>query len=70
MSEQYHRGELKVALDPSHPAHILPPGLPRSHAVLDIGCGAGQTLIAAYPDRISYGVDVDVEALKLGGCAT
>jgi len=64
--EQYHRAELKIAFDPSHPEHLLPPSLPRSHKVLDIGCGAGQTLIAAYPDRISFGLDIDLNALKLG----
>jgi len=66
MTERYHRGELEIAFDPSHPAHILPPPLPRSQRVLDIGCGAGQTLIAAYPDRISFGLDIDLDALKLG----
>ena len=70
MSEDYHRGELKIALDPSHPAHILPPPLPRSRRVLDIGCGAGQTLIAAYPDRVSFGLDIDFDALKLGRSLT
>ncbi len=68
--QQYHLGELTVALDPGHPANILPPALPESHVVLDIGCGAGQTLIAAYPDRVSYGIDVDAAALKLGRSLT
>jgi ubiquinone/menaquinone biosynthesis C-methylase UbiE len=70
MSERYHRGELAVALDPNHPAHILPPPVSRSQRVLDIGCGAGQTLIAAYPDRVSFGLDMDLDALKLGRCLT
>lgn len=70
MSEDYHRGELKIALDPSHPAHILPPSLPCSRKVLDIGCGAGQTLIAAYSDRVSFGLDIDLDALKLGRSLT
>jgi len=69
-TQQYHLGELKVALDPSHPSNILPPALPESHTVLDIGCGAGQTLIAAYPDRVSFGIDVDAAALKLGRSLT
>jgi ubiquinone/menaquinone biosynthesis C-methylase UbiE len=34
--------------------------------VLDVGCGAGQTLIAAYPDQNSFGIDVDLAALELG----
>ncbi|MEP6715422.1 MAG: class I SAM-dependent methyltransferase [Terriglobia bacterium] len=66
MSENYHLRELAIALDASHSAHILPPPLPPSDRVLDIGCGAGQTLIAAYPDRISFGLDIDFDALKLG----
>jgi ubiquinone/menaquinone biosynthesis C-methylase UbiE len=70
MSEHYHGAELKIALDPSHPAHILPPPLPGSRRVLDIGCGAGQTLIAAYPDRVSFGLDIDLDALKLGKSLT
>ena len=66
MSESYHRRELEIALDPRNPAHILPPALPPSARVLDIGCGAGQTLIAAYPDRLCFGLDPDFEALRLG----
>jgi ubiquinone/menaquinone biosynthesis C-methylase UbiE len=69
-SEQYHRAELKVALESSHTAHILPPPLPGLERVLDVGCGAGQTLIAAYPGRIAFGIDVDVAALKLGKSLT
>ena len=68
--EHYHRAELRIALDPSDPEHLQPPPLPRSHKVLDIGCGAGQTLIAAYPDRISFGLDIDLNALKLGRSLT
>jgi len=70
MSEAYHREELRIALDPNHPAHLLPPQLPVSRRVLDIGCGAGQTLTAAFPDRISFGLDIDLEALKLGRSLT
>src|SRR5262249_18921537 len=70
MSEAYHRGELAVALDPSHPSHILPPPLEARQLVLDVGCGAGQTLIAAYPDRVSFGLDIDRAALKLGRSLT
>ncbi len=70
MSEQYHLDELKIALDPNHPKHILPPALPSSKRVLDIGCGAGQTLIARYPDRVSFGLDIDVDALQIGRSLT
>jgi ubiquinone/menaquinone biosynthesis C-methylase UbiE len=70
MSDEYHLRELSVARDPSHPAHILPPPLPVSKKVLDVGCGAGQTLIAAYPDRVCFGMDIDFSALRLGQTLT
>jgi SAM-dependent methyltransferase len=70
VSERYHRAELEAALDPNHPAHILPPAVPLSHRVLDLGCGAGQTLTAAYPDRLCFGIDIDLEALRLGRSLT
>jgi len=44
--DSYHLAELRVGLDPSNPAHSLPP-IVIGDKVLDIGCGAGQTLIAA-----------------------
>ncbi len=66
MSREYHLAELRIALDSKHPKHILPPSVPATACVLDIGCGAGQSLIAAYPDRVTFGVDVDFDALQLG----
>jgi ubiquinone/menaquinone biosynthesis C-methylase UbiE len=70
MNEQYHNVELSIALDPTHPNHILPPPLPKSARVLDVGCGAGQTLIASYPDRLSFGTDVDLDSLRFGKALT
>lgn len=67
---EYHLQELVIALDAHHPKHFLPPALAPARRILDIGCGAGQTLIAAYPDRVSFGVDVDFEALDLGQSLT
>jgi len=66
----YNLDELKIATDPAHPKHILPPRLPPSSRVLDIGCGAGQSLIAVYQDRVSFGVDIDLHALGLGRSLT
>ena len=66
----YNLGELKIALDPASPKHILPPCLPAPSRVLDVGCGAGQSLIAAYRDRVSFGIDIDLHALKLGRSLT
>jgi SAM-dependent methyltransferase len=66
----YHLRELKVALDPTSGRHILPPPAPPGWKILDLGCGAGQALIAAYPERLSYGLDIDLDALKLGRSLT
>jgi len=61
----YHLGELRVALDPTNPNRILP-DLTGARRILDIGCGAGQSLIALQPQDYSFGIDVDPEALQLG----
>jgi ubiquinone/menaquinone biosynthesis C-methylase UbiE len=68
----YHRRELAVALDPRAPGHLLPAIGAADQRVLDIGCGAGQTLIAAgLVDReLVVGLDVDEEALALGRSLT
>jgi ubiquinone/menaquinone biosynthesis C-methylase UbiE len=70
LSEQYHLGELEVAQNPSHPAHILPPSVPIGSRILDVGCGAGQTLIAAYGEQLTFGIDIDLPALRLGRTLT
>jgi ubiquinone/menaquinone biosynthesis C-methylase UbiE len=70
MGDAYHLEELQVARDPSHPGHRLPPAAPVDARILDIGCGAGQTLIAAYPDRVTFGLDCDRDALRLGRTLT
>ena len=44
----------------------MPPIPPAPSRVLDIGCGAGQRLIAGCADRVSFGIDLDETALKLG----
>lgn len=61
----YHLAELEIASDPGHPGHVNPP-IPRHARVLDVGCGAGQTLIAAARDEAAVGVDLDLGALRLG----
>ena len=71
----YHLAELEIAADPGHPAH-LNPAIPPGARVLDLGCGAGQTLIAAVPDAApetrshAVGVDRDLAALALGRALT
>lgn len=60
----YHEGELRVALDTANPHRLVPqPG--DATAILDIGCGAGQTLVALGVARRSVGVDIDVAALRV-----
>lgn len=66
VSDSYHLDELRIALDPSHPAHILPPEVERGSSVLDLGCGAGQTMIAAYPNHVTFGLDIDLSVLQFG----
>lgn len=67
---EYHLRELEIARDPHRPEHAMPPYLPPPARVLDIGCGAGQTLIAGFADRVSFGMDVDLSALQLGRTLT
>lgn len=64
----YHLAELRVAQDPSDTRHILPPIGPEYRRVLDVGCGAGQTLIASRlpAATLAVGVDPSLPAVKLG----
>lgn len=68
MGDAYHLEELRIALDRAHPSNELPPSMPPGAAILDIGCGAGQTLIAAYQGQPNacFGLDIDLDALRLG----
>jgi ubiquinone/menaquinone biosynthesis C-methylase UbiE len=64
----YHAEELRIALSADHPAKSLPPLGPSHTRVLDVGCGSGQTLIAAVvgTGRECFGVDIDPAALVVG----
>ena len=64
----YHLKELQIALDPESPFHALPKIGPEHRRILDIGCGAGQSLVALKlsPDQESWGVDADETAIELG----
>jgi SAM-dependent methyltransferase len=62
----YHLAELAIARNPNDHRHSAPPPMPKGSRVLDIGCGAGQTLITSCAGQVCFGVDVDLEAVKLG----
>ena len=68
MGSEYHLWELEVARDTSSPYHVSPSIKPHHKRILDVGCGMGQTLIAANlaPDVSAYGVDPDASAIEAG----
>jgi ubiquinone/menaquinone biosynthesis C-methylase UbiE len=57
--------EMRIGLDANHRSHINPDIRGYSH-ILDVGCGAGQTLVSSCPKLPAVGIDVDFAALKLG----
>jgi SAM-dependent methyltransferase len=71
-SPTYHLQELAIARAPTATGHLLPANVPDRARILDIGCGAGQTLIALGPGsgRTVVGIDIDAEALRLGQALT
>lgn len=64
----YHLRELEIARDALHPRHLMPEFGSHHRTILDVGCGMGQTLLAAAlaEDVVAYGVDPDVEAIRAG----
>ena len=67
-SNNYHLEELSIATTVGHSQRLLPPVREADRVVLDVGCGAGQTLIATNfePGTTVIGLDVDKAALALG----
>jgi ubiquinone/menaquinone biosynthesis C-methylase UbiE len=61
----YHDDELRIALDGANPQRVVPE-TGNAESVLDIGCGAGQTLVAIGNHKRRVGVDIDVAALRFG----
>ncbi len=64
----YHTLELKIARDAGDARRVMPTIRAHHKHILDVGCGAGQTLIASNlaRDVEAVGVDIDPEALALG----
>lgn len=67
-SSNYHLEELHIASTAGHSQRIMPSVTKTDRLVLDVGCGAGQTLIATNfePGTTVIGLDVDKSALALG----
>ena len=67
-SNTYHLDELRIANTPGDSRRILPPVLETDRTILDVGCGAGQTLLATTfaPGTTVIGLDRDQSALELG----
>ena len=70
MPANVHLPRGRITLDPNDPLYVTPSPIPEHARILDVGCGPGQTLIAASKDRRAYGVDVSFEALTLGRTLT
>ncbi len=66
-SIEYHLKELAIALDKNDERRGLPSILDSDKAILDIGCGIGQSFIALdCADRICIGLDIDEDAVRYG----
>ena len=64
----YHVLELQIASDPVDGRRVMPAIRAGHRRIVDVGCGAGQTLIASrLPDDVTaIGIDCDESALRLG----
>ncbi|MBD3392361.1 MAG: methyltransferase domain-containing protein [Chitinivibrionales bacterium] len=65
---RYHLEELAIARNPSDPRYAMPSFVGGERVVVDIGCGIGQTFVAAHPGpgTLPVGVDIDFESLVYG----
>ena len=68
VSTEYHLGELRIALDPSRPEHILPDVSACRVGIVDVGCGIGQLFVAKkaeVPQGVRcYGFDIDAASIR------
>src|SRR5437660_9819164 len=64
----YHLKELEIARNPNSPNHAMPSFSENDRAILDIGCGIGQTLVASSLEngKLLVGIDIDLDSLIYG----
>lgn len=64
----YHLKELGIARNLESPQRVMPDFTENDRAILDIGCGIGQTIVASNlgGDRLLVGIDPDLECLVYG----
>ncbi|HEX4332248.1 MAG TPA: methyltransferase domain-containing protein [Usitatibacter sp.] len=65
---RYHFLELQIASNPVDTRRVMPPVHAGYRRILDVGCGAGQTLVASSlgAQVTALGIDIDERALHLG----
>ncbi len=64
----YHLRELEIARNPESPQYAMPEFSKNDQAILDMGCGIGQTLVGSQleRDKLLVGLDIDLECLNFG----
>lgn len=64
----YHLRELQIAATPESVDYAMPTFLDSDKAILDIGCGIGQTLVTGVgrSQKLLVGVDIDLSSQKYG----
>ena len=64
----YHLSELEIARNPKSPHYAMPEFSANDQAILDIGCGIGQTFVESKVNhgKLLVGVDIDLECLIYG----
>lgn len=65
---QYHLHELEMARNPDLPGYVAPPFAADDQAILDVGCGIGQSFIATNPGqgKLLVGIDIDATGPRYG----